>query len=576
VLDGPGKNSLSKIESGKQSMAQSSVLSGNIKQYFRSDLKQDLLAATTVTLVAVPQATAYAAIVGVNPIYGLYSAIIPAIIGAIFGSSNHVVTGPTNTVALATSGVLLAVVSQSQYPEFVFAMAILSGLFKLLMGVFKLGVLIRYVSNSVLTGFLTGAAGLIIMNQIPKLLGLSASTRHDLIGILEHVIHGYKEINFLVLALGLACILILLIARRYFPKFPSALVVIFLIGGIVQVFDWQNQGVQIIGSMGDIGLDGMRFHFPDGVFMAENAGMLLTGAGAVALLSLLEAVSVAKTIAIQTGQRIDVNREFIGQGLASMMGGFFRGIPTSGSLTRSAVNFGGGAVTWMSSGISGLLVLIALVIFKDWIGYIPMVSLAGIVIVSALHMIDLHHIAITWRGRTISKVVIATTLISVLVLPLQISIYLGVGLSILFYLVESSHLELSYLVLNGNNKFAEKSIQEVFETKPEVAVINVEGPLFFAAVQDLEDQVTAMFDAGVKLVVLRVRRMHLLASSGISTLEVLVQRAKERGGRIMLAGVSNEVLHTLQVCGLDVKIDKENIFLATEIPYESTRKAVMS
>jgi len=542
--------------------------------YFKNPFQKDLVAAISVAMVAVPQAMAYAAIVGVNPVYGLYAAIIPALIAALFGSSNHVVTGPTNTIALATSGVLIAVAAQSNYPEFVFAMAILSGLFRLLMGVFKLGFLIRYVSNSVLTGFLTGVAVLIVFNQVPKLMGLSTAARHDLIGIVLHIMEGIADTNFLVLCLGLACILLLVLAQHYLPKFPSALIVVILSGLVVRLVGWQERGVHIIGEMGEVGFTGMRFHIPESVFTANNLNLLLTGAGAIALLGLLEAVSVAKAIALQTGQRINANREFIGQGLASLVGGFFRGVPTSGSLTRSGVNFGSGAATRAASGISGALVFLVLLVFKDWIGYIPMVSLGAIVIVSAFHMIDFHHIAITWRGRTISKMVSAVTLMSVLLLPLQISIYAGVGLSILFYLIESSHLTLSYLVLNENNKFTEKSIQEVFETKPEVAVINVEGPLYFAAVQDLEDQITEMIEVGVKIVILRLRRMHLLASSGVTILEVLIQRAREKGGRILLSGVSVDVLQTLHDCGLEEEIYTENIFMATEIPYESTRQAI--
>lgn len=546
----------------------------NFQNYIKSKLKLDLIAAITVAMVAVPQAMAYAAIVGVNPVYGLYAATIPAVLAAVFGSSHHVVTGPTNTVALATSGVLIAVAGQTEYPEFVFAMAILSGALKLGLGLLKLGFLIRYVSNSVLTGFLAGAAILIMLNQTPKLLGLSSAARHDLVGVVSHLYKEAVHTNFLVLGIGVFGIILLLLFKKLFPNLPSALILVVLSGLVVKLFDWQDQGVHIIGELGEVGVTGIRFHIPLEVFTPDKIGYLLTGAGAVALLSLLEAVSVAKSIALQTGQRIDANREFIGQGLASITSGMFSGIPTSGSLTRSAVNFDGGAVTRSASGISGVLVFIVLVVFGDWIGYIPAVSLAAIVIVSALNIIDFHHIAITWRGRTISKIVIGVTFLSVLLLPLQLSIYLGVGLSIIFYLIESSHLQLSYLVMNGNNKFTEKSIREVFETKPNVAVINVEGPLYFAAVQDLEDQVTEMIDVGVGLIILRLRRAHLIASSGISTLEVLVRRVREQGGNIRLTGVSDDVLQTLLDCKLEEEIHADNIFMATEIPYESTRAAI--
>lgn len=555
-------------------MEQFRIIKNKINLYIKSSLGHDFFAAITVAMIAVPQAMAYAVIAGVNPVYGLYSAIIPAIVACVFGSSNQVVTGPTNTIALATSGVLVAVLAKGNYPEFVFAIAILSGVIRLLLGMFKLGTLIRYVSNAVLTGFLAGAAVLIILNQLHKIMGVSSPVGHNLLEIASHIIRNITSTNMLVLVLGTTSILLLLAAKHFWPKLPSAMILVIVSSLLVQFYGWEENGVQVIGEIGQVGIAGMRFHIPEILWIGEYTGLLLNGAGAVALLSLLETVSVAKTIAMKTDQRIDVNREFIGQGLASIIGGFFRGIPTSGSLTRSAVNFGNGAVTRAASGISGLLVLIVLVVLKNWVGYIPIVSLGGIVIVSALRMIDFHHIAITWRGRLVSKTVIAVTFLAVLLLPLQISIYLGTGLSIIFYLIESSHLNLSYLILNGNDKFTELKIDEVYQKKPEVAVINIEGPLYFAAVQDLEDQITRMIEVGVKVIVLRLRRMHLMASSGISTLELLIRRAKKRGVEIRLAGVSQEVTDTLSGCGLECVIGEENIFKATEIPYEATRRAI--
>ncbi len=525
-------------------------------------------------MVAVPQAMAYASVAGVNPMYGLYTAIIPPVVASIFGSSNHIVTGPTNTIALAASGVLVSVAAQGNYPEYVFALAILSGIFMLLLGVLRLGFLIRYVSNSVLTGFLTGAAVLIIFNQVPALLGLTQSGGHSLAGTLSMITREISEIQMTALFLGMAGIAVLLLARRFAPRFPAALVLMFLSGWLTSLLQLQEKGVLVISQMGSIGLSQLRFHIPEGAFSGGHLEVLISGAGAVALLSLLEAVSVGRAIGMQTGQRIDANREFIGQGLASVAGGFFRGIPTSGSLTRSAVNYGGGAVTRFASGFSGVLVLLILLLFKDWIGYIPVVILASIVMVSALHMIDVHHLMVTWRGRHVSKVVTGVTFMAVLLLPLQVSIYLGVVLSIVFYLVESSHLELSYLVLNGNGKFVEKPIGEALKAQPEVAVINVEGPLFFAAVQDLEDRIMEMIDQGVTVIVLRLRRMHLLASSGLSTLEFLIHRAREKGGQICLSGVSPEMTAMIADCGLEDDLESRNIFLATDVPFESTHRAL--
>lgn len=555
-------------------MKENFSLKERIISYMRNTLSLDLIAASTVAMVGVPQAMAYAAIVGVNPLYGLYASIIPAIVASFFGSSNHVVTGPTNTIALLTSSVLVSVLGRSDYSEFVFTLAILSGIIRLLLGFFHLVFIIRYVSNSVLTGFHSGAAILIILNQLPQLLGLSSSSGDNLVEVISHIANNFSEINTLVLASGLTCIAFLITMQRFSPRLPVALLIILLTGLIVHFFGWHEKGFWLVADIGAEEVSGLKFHIPSDVWKIKYLAMLLTSASAIAMMSLLEAVSVAKVIAIRTGQRIDANREFIGQGLASIAGGLFHGIPTSGSLTRSSVNYNGGAVTRLASGFSGLLVLIVSVIFKDWIQYIPIVSLGSIVVVSAFRMIDFHHIALTWHGRLVSKVVMGVTFIAVLLLPLQMSIFLGVGLSITFYLIESSHLKLTYLVLNKNGSVIEYEIEEVYKNKLRLAVINVEGPLCFAAAKDLEDQIIKMIDMGVRHIFLRFRRMQMMASTGISTLRLLNRKAREFGGSIVLTGVTNEVYMFLRDCGLEDVLQAENIYLATEKPYESTRIAI--
>jgi len=545
-----------------------------LKIYFTQSWNSDLIASLTVAMIAIPQSMAYASIAGVNPIYGLYTAIIPAIVASFFGSSNHVVTGPTNTIALATSSVLIALIGQADYHEYVFAVAILTGVFMLLLGVFRLGALIRYVSNAVLTGFLAGASILIILNQLVNIMGIPSSESHKAIDILVHIFSNMNQSNPLVIFIGMITVIFLLVSKKLWPKLPAALVAMLLISVSVQFFGWYDYGVRVISDIGDVSQAGLAFHIPVISLKDGNAQTLLSGAGAIALLSLLEALTIAKAIGLQTGQRINPSREFIGQGLASIAGGFFRSIPTSGSLSRSAVNFEEGAITRVSSGLSGVIVLVALILFKKWIGLIPLVSLSGVVIVSSLHLIDIEHIKLTWRGRAISRVVLSITFISVLLLPLQISIYLGVLLSILFYLFESSHLKLTNMVLNGNGKFSELELDDILQKDPDVVIVNVEGDLYFAAVDDLEAHINKIIDSSTKVIILRIRRMRLIASTGVTALEGLLMQAECKGTTILLSGVSEETLGILRNCGISERIGEYNIFPATEIPYASTRRAL--
>jgi len=526
-------------------------------------------------MIAIPQAMAYASIAGVNPIYGLYTAIIPAIIASIFGSSNHLVTGPTNTIALATSGVLVVLIGQANYPEYVFALSIISGLIMLVLGLFRLGGLVRYVSNAVLTGFLTGAAVLIILNQVSSTFGLPSAASHATIEVISHLVSHIDKINFLVFAVGIANIGLLVAGKRLWPRFPTALTTILLTGALAQFFGWTSLGLQTIGSMGDINQIGIHFHLPDIPFTNEVFKMLIVGGGAVALVSMVEAVSVGKAIGLQTGQRINPSKEFVGQGLASLVGGFFQAIPTSGSLTRSAVNFSSGAVTRLSGGISGLFVLVVVVLFKSWIGFIPIVSLSAIVIISALHLIDMDHIRLTWGSQRSSKIVFTVTFLAVLFFPIQIAIYLGTFLSIGFYLSESSHLSLHYLELDeATDKFIELDLKKLPDRRSKVVIVNIEGALYFAAVDDLEDRVHYLIDEGVKVIILRMRRTNTIASTAITSLEALIQQACKHDVKIILTGVSEKTREMLIKSDFHHFINEDDIINATNIPYEATRLAL--
>ena len=347
--------------------------------YLQNSLRFDLVAGLTVAMVAIPQSMAYAAIAGVNPIYGLYAAIVPAIIGALIGSSNHLVTGPTNATALVTAGALIAV-SGGAGIELVFALAILSGLFRLILGVLKLGSIIRYVSNSVLTGFLAGAGVLIIINQLGNLLGIPRPAGAGTLTIVWELLRGLPQLNPYVLVTGLLAVTVLLVSKRISGIIPAALLAICLAGALVVVAGWQNQGVKLVSDLGSLQNVGLTFHIPK--VNLSNAQMLLASAGAIALLSLVESMSVAKAIGLSSGQRINASREFVAQGLASIAGGLFQAIPSSGSPSRSAVNLGSGAQSRLASAFSGVLVLLAVLAFSRLIGFIPVASLAGVVIVS--------------------------------------------------------------------------------------------------------------------------------------------------------------------------------------------------
>ncbi len=549
-------------------------LAHHLRAYAVQALRSDLIAGLTVAMVAVPQAMAYASIAGMPPIYGLFTAIVPAIVGAWFGSSNQLVTGPTNALSLVTAGVLISISGRSDYIEMVFALAILSGIIQLVLGLLRLGSIIRFVSNSVLTGFLTGASLLIFVNQTSNLLGLPRVRATETPYIIQELVQNLPLVNPYVIAVAGLTILVLIGCRLINKALPAPLLAIVVAALFVHWLGWSAHGVKLVSDMGAMNDQTLEFHIPQFSFSADDIELLLTSSIAVAILGLVEAMSVSKSIAFSTGQAIDASREFVGQGLASIVSGFFRGIPPSGSLSRSAVSFSNGAQTRMASIFSGILVFLAMLAFVQWLGLIPNAALAGVVVVAAAKMIDIKHIKLTWASQNTSRIVFAVTLVATLLLHLHYAIYLGVILSISLYLYESSKLQLSYLIEQEDN-FIERSYADLLKQPVPIAIIHVEGTLYFGAADELEQRLDALFQSGVKVVILRLRRVHHLASTGIVTLERIAASAKRNRTRVILCGVRTNLIATLQSSGLVELFGKENIFEADDMLFKSTRAALL-
>lgn len=540
--------------------------------YIHSGLRPDLVAGLTVAMVVGPQSMAYAGIAGISPIYGIYTAILPAIIASLFGSSSQLSTGPTNAVALVTLGVLVAKINDPRYPEYVFALAVLCGLLLLLMGVFRLGVIIRFVSNAVLTGFLGAASILIIIYQLGNLIGLSIPQNQSTLSILGIAAANLFKTNIYVLITSLFTGLVMLVCNRINKKIPAMLLAVILAGLLVYLSGWNLKGVKLVLNMGLPVDPGLAFHIPQ-VSITEMVDML-PGAGAVSLLILVQTLSIAKAVSLSTYQRINPSREFVGQGLACLAGGFSMSFPSAGSLTRTAVNFNSGAKTRLSGVFSGLLIWLALVISINLIGYIPVAALAVVVVFSAISLIDVHHIRLTWKTRSISRLVMLVTFATTIFFPLEKAVYFGALLSIAIYLYESRRLNLSYLTVNPEGKFVERSLDDLVKEHPQIAIVNIEGNVYFGAVDDLENKMDLVIQAGIKVLILRMRHMRLIASTGIAALEGIIMQANHAGTRILICGVREELEKTFISSGISTLIGEDCIFKAGDVLFASVEQAL--
>jgi SulP family sulfate permease len=543
-----------------------------IQRYYKGKFRADLTAGLTIGMVGIPQSMAYAVIAGVNPVYGLFTAIIPAIIGALFGSSPFLVTGPTNPTALVTASVLLGYVDRGNYLEFVLALSILAGLFKLLFGLLKLGSLTRYLSNSVLVGFLSAAGVLIIAGQVGNLFGVTLPRSSNLWTILVNLIRNFSNINGLTLTVSVVSIAMMLLLRRLNPKLPAGLITVILAGLAAYLTGFTERGVQLVDAFGLPESIQLSFHIP-AIAWSEIPALLVPGA-AVALFGLMETVSITKTMSQMTGDRPDPSREMVGQGLASLTGGFFHCMPSSGSPSRTVINVVSGAKTRLSAVYSGLSVLVFILAASRLIGYIPMAALGAVVVVSSAGLINLKLIQMTWQSRIQSRVVMSLTFISALILPLEYAIFIGVLASLLIFLGESSQINLSYISEDSDGRFIELPVESIKYQKPQIIIINVEGDLYFAAVEGLQDELEKILETHPKVLILRFRRTHLLASTGVVALNQFIRTAQKSGIHILFCGIHEKILETLDSAGIVNTIGATNIFTADDHLLSSTLQAL--
>ena len=520
---------------------------GWMRSYRRRFLKADLFAGLTVAVVALPQSMAYAMIAGLPVQYGLYASIAPTIIGCLWGSSAHLITGPTTAVSLVVLTTLspLAAPGSAQYIELAFALALVVGLIQTALGLARLGALLNFVSHAVLLGFTAGAALLIAFKQVPAFLGLKLASSGVLVRHLYTVAANLHLTHGITLGLGLLTVAVIVALRKWRPAWPGTLLAMILVGTLVGGLDLDRRGVALVGA---IPQRLPPLHLPD-VAVWTRIGDLTSGGLAIAILGLVEAVSIAKAIADQTRQRININREFVGQGLANMAAAFCSGYPGSGSFTRSAVNFRSGARTPLSGIVSGLAVALTLLLAAPLASLLPLSALAGVLMVVACDMVRFADIARTVRATRADAAVLLITFTATLLLNIEFAIYAGVLLSIGMHLAATSHPRVAPVAPDRPGGRMAPAGDET--GCPQMEIVAVEGSIFFGSAAFLLDAVQRRWRSRPERLdlIMRMHRVNTMDASGVHVLEILLDEIRARGGELYFAGTNHRVFEVLKNSG---------------------------
>lgn len=529
----------------------------------RITLRADAIAGLTGGLVLVPQGVAFATIAGMPPEYGLYAAMLPAIVAAMWGSSWHLVSGPTTAISIVVFATIspLAVAGTPEFVALVLTLTFLVGVFQLALGALRLGTLVNFVSHTVVLGFTAGAAVLIAASQVKNFFGIEIARGTSVLRVLQALWQQAPDINPFVTSVALVTILVSVAVRRWRPRAPH-MIAAMVAGGLFAallnlIFGNARTGLTSIGAL-QVGLP--PFSQPD--FSPDTIEKLVPIAIAVALLALTEAASIARAVALKSGQRVEGNQEFIGQGLSNLAGAFFSGYASSGSFNRSGLNYEAGARTPLAAVFSAVFLLLIVLFLAPLAAYLPIAAMAGILFVVAWGLVDFHHIGEILRVSRQESVVLVATLIATLTLDLEFAIYIGVLLSLLLFL----------------NRTAKPGIDDVKPVKgqwppgfgndtglpdcPQLKIVRINGPIFFGASNYVATELQRIDERNP------MQRSLLVIASGINFVDLegaqlLAQEARRRrslGGALYVFNMRDEALELMHRSGAYDVIGAENFF----------------
>lgn len=563
----------------------------DLNGYNRETFRSDLTAAISIALLTLPQAMAYALLAGLPLTSGAFAAIYSAMITALFGSSRHLVVGPSNAIALLLQGATAEIIF-TYYREADAAaremialqvltqLSFLAGIFQIIAAGFKLGRLVQFVSHSVMVAYVAGTAIAVVVNQLYIFFGISSiAGDFSIYQRAAYLFTHISELHLPTAAIGVVSIALLVTLRRVNKRIPAPLItllfgilavhLLYLFspdGGIITtegIDQTQWQKVFVVGDQGSFHNLIPSFGLP--YLDVKLMNHILPVAFAIALLSIMETVSVSKTIAASSGQRLSMNQDIFGAGIGNLLSAFTFAMPISGSAARSAVNFSLGAKTRMAAILSGALIALILYIFGPLVMHIPLTALAALLIVSSMYIVQPRQFFLCQKATSSDSLVLWTTLLACIFLRLDIAFYIGVVMSITLYLKKAALPQLVEYDLDEKGDLIAQDVSAVHEHKS-VRVIKVEGELFFGAADLFQTtlKTIAEDDTSTRVIILQLKNARDIDATVCLALQQLHDYLKGSGRHLIACGITQQIWDVLSDSGMVEQIGKGNLFIFDE------------
>jgi SulP family sulfate permease len=536
--------------------------------------KNDLISGLTTATIALPQNMAYALIIGINPIYGIYASIFSMLTASIFNFSSYIIVGPTNMMAVALFSSLNNFQGEN-YLQVIFLTTFLIGLFQFLLVSFKLSELIKYVSHPVVVALSHGAAVLILFSQIENFTGVSVSGSNVITKSWQFILN-ISQINYLNLAVGLLTLLLIYtipLIKKELPEYLLAVVIMTLLTAVTGI----NNSISLVGEIPKRLID---FNLID--FDWHLIGQLYSKAFSIALLGLIQTMAVLQAVALKTDEEPDFDREFKSQGISNMVISFFSAFAISASFSNTFANLSAGARHRISQLFCALSIIIFILFFRPFLAYIPVSVLAGLVISAALGIADFKEVIKNMKTTKGDALIFWSTFTATIVLPnLDQAIYFGVLVSLVVVLQISKKADIEMLYYEKKKDDQSYHLHHAHHDeldKSEISaqqarVVDLKGVVHFSAADDMKKQLEDFFKADTDFII-RFRNVRRVDITIIGVLEEFIDQVQDSGGEVMLTGVNEKIFKMFKKIGLADKVGEDNIYLPETEYFAATNKAL--
>jgi SulP family sulfate permease len=531
---------------------------GWLTPFNRENVKSDVVAGLTGAIVVLPQGVAFATIAGLPPEFGLYAGMIPAVIAALFGSSWHLVSGPTTAASIVIYSSIsgFAEPGTPEYISLVLTLTVMVGVLELM----RMGVLVNFISSTVAVGFTAGAAILIAANQIRHFFGIEISRETPIYKLIFDVATRADEISIASTSVGLLTLATGIIFRRFIRQVPymvAAMIVGSLAALLINKMGWGE-----VSTMNALPAGLPPLTVPD--LSLDRIAHLSSTTLAVTLFALTEAVSISRALAMRSGQQINGSQEFIGQGLSNIAGAFFSGYVATGSFNRSGVNYEAGAKTPLAAILAGILLMILVVLVAPYAAYLPHAAMAAVLFMVAWGIVDIAVIKQIMRTSRSERAILFVTFFSALFLDLSAAIMGGVLLSLILYLKKTSHPDILVRVPDPEDHRGKFTTDPSLPECPQLRIVRIDGSLFFGAVPHVMETLRNLSSEseGHPHIAIVASGMNFLDFAGAEALAEEAERLRGLGGGLYIIRPKGGALVCLLRGGYDQRIGRENIFFS--------------